>query len=154
MKRLFLVVLFLAIFAGVLTWGLSGAFAASRTKTATVHGIDLVSTDADVGNVATAVQLFHDKFCEWVVNNEGRKSDPSFRQSGSHWGSGASPGDSVFVRGITQFNDKQGNPVRLEMTRETGRPTFIVIEYGGEGGPMTVTNGLLAELQKMGIMAH
>jgi hypothetical protein len=149
-KRQFLVVLALAMMVVGLTWELSRAYAQATTKSAIVHGTNLISTDAESGDIAAAVQQFHDKFCKWVVDKKGQNSDPSFKQTARQWKITGLHAGMAFHRSSTEFNDKQGKKIQIEQIRENGS-TFIVIEYQGDGGPATVANGLLAELKKLGV---
>lgn len=148
--RIFAVgVVVLALVAAGTAWVISR----DKPRTAAVHGADLFSTNATGGNFNHAVMALHGKLGKWMLDKKGNRHDPTFRQSARNWHTGPSSQSvrMILARGSTEFQDSKGNIISIDTIQEQGRPLYVFVEYGGEGGPLVIINGLLAELQVLGV---
>lgn len=117
------------------------------------RGPDLLEVDASGEKIARAIQGLHDQIADVEIKQDGRRSSPTFSQSSKTWklGDAATSKQLFLIRSTTQFRDAEGELVRIERIGRQGQPELVFLEYGGEGGPLSITNALLAELQKEGV---
>lgn len=134
----------------LVTGGMAYAFSRSSGPSAVIHGPDLISTRLPPGLFADVEQALHDRQAKYIPDEQGRLSDPTFKQSGQSWSSGV-PSHQVLARTSTEFVNRQGHRVRIESLWEGGDQAWHFIEYDGPGGPLAVTNELSSLLRERGV---
>lgn len=68
---------------------------------------------------------------------------PSFHQGGRSWKDDA--GKIIAVRGLTEFDDKNGNHCVIEDIVIHGKPTVILLKSDTEESTMALANELLQQ---------
>jgi hypothetical protein len=77
------------------------------------------------------------------------KHFPSFHQGGRSWKDDA--GNIIAVRGITEFNDKNGNHCIIEDIVIPGKPTVILLKSDTEESTMALANELMHQFRLLKI---
>jgi hypothetical protein len=149
MKRKKVIWLSIAI-SVLLTGSVAYAFVTSKSQHAVFHGPDLISTDIERRLFADVEQALHSKLCTYVRGQDGRLADPSFKQGGRTWKSGSPPRPTM-ARTTTEFTGRGGHSVRIESVWVPNAPAWHFIDYNGPGGPLVITNELLALLKEQGV---
>ena len=121
-----------------------------------IVGKDLMRTTAPSKVIASARDAVIEKHRNWVVGQDGKRSDPSYQGRGRSWKTGPSPEDVRLkvTRGKTQITDRNGHTLSIETISATDTPTLIFIQYDGPAGVESIMNELVRELTKNGVKAR
>lgn len=130
---IFLVVLIPALVAAY--------FLYPRPETYTLYGTEIITTTASSGQLSTILVQTAWELGDAIVQEGGGKHLPSFHQGGKNWKD--DDGKIMASRGITEFDDKNGNHCVIEDIGIPGRPTVILLKSDTEDSTMKLANELM-----------
>ena len=118
-----------------------------------IVGKDLLRTNAPSGTIASARDVVIQEHQNWIVGEDGKRSDPSYQGGARTWSVGPSPEDIrvKVIRGKTQITDKNAVSLSIESISVTDTPTLVFIHYDNPSGKQDIVNDLVNELVKRGV---
>lgn len=116
-----------------------------RSKTYTFHGTEIITTTASSGQLSTILTQTAWELGDAIVQEGGGKHLPSFHQGGKNWKD--DDGKIMASRGITEFDDKDGNHCIIEDIAIPGRPTVILLKSESEDSTMKLANELMRQFR-------
>ena len=137
-----LVIILLSVMISV---GLVGCHFGPRKATYTLYGTEIITTTASSGQLSTILHQTAWELGDAIVQEGGGKRLPSFHQGGKSW----KDDDSKIMasRGITEFDDKNGNHCVIEDIAIPGRPTIILLKSDTEDSTMKLANELMRQFR-------
>lgn len=139
-KKVIVIVLFIVIAAAVAAYYLY-----PRGATYTLHGTEIITTTASGKKLGTILHQTAWELGDSTVQEGGGKHLPSFHQGGKSWKDDA--GNIIALRGITEFDDKNGNHCVIEDIVIPGKPTMIVLKSDAEESTMALANELMHQFR-------
>jgi hypothetical protein len=116
-----------------------------RRATYTLYGTEIIATTASKGKISTILPNIAWELGDCIIKEDGGKRFPSFHQGGRSWKDDA--GNIIAVRGITEFNDKNGNHCIIEDIVIPGKPTVILLKSDTEESTMALANELMRQFR-------
>jgi hypothetical protein len=118
-----------------------------------IIGQDVLRTSASQAQLARARDAVIAKHQNLIDLEDGKKSDPSFKQKSRGWRAGPAPKvvNVEVNRSSTKITDKDGDVIAIEEITVTDQPTLIFIECNNDSKKMTIVNELVDELGKRGV---
>lgn len=118
-----------------------------------VLGKDVVRTNAPSKLVAAATHEVIQRHQNYIEQEDGKKSDPSYRGGAKSWSAGPSKDDIrvKVTRGKTEIVDANGHSLAIERITVTDAPSLIFVEFSDPNGPLTIVNEILKELRQRGV---
>jgi len=139
MRKKGVVILLLAsALAGVAMYSLY-----ARQATYTLCGTEIITTTAPPNQISTILHQAAWEMGDCVTREDGGKHFPSFHQGAKSWKDDA--GNVIAHRGITEFDDKNGNHCVIEDIAIPGEPRIILLKSDPEGGTMELANELMRQ---------
>jgi hypothetical protein len=116
-----------------------------RAETYTFYGTEIITTTASPGKLSTILTQTAWELGDTTVQEGGGKHLPSFHQGGRTW----KDDDSKIMssRGITEFDDKDGNHSVIETVAIGGRPMVILLKSDTEEATMKLANELMRQFR-------
>lgn len=139
-KKIIVVLLLVLIPAGVAMYYLY-----PRQASYTLHGTEIITTPASRSKIATILPKVAWELCDCIVKEGGGKHFPSFHQGGRSWKD--DEGNIIATRGITEFDDKNGNHCVIEDIFIPGKPTVILLKSDTEESTMALANELMHQFR-------
>jgi hypothetical protein len=138
-------VLLIAAFAVFLYW--------QQQPWVEIVGKDLLRTNAPTATIASARDAVISNHQNWVIGDEGKRSDASYQGGGRAWSIGPSSEEVQLkiTRGKTQITDKNAATLSIEEISVTDTPTLVFIDYSNPSGKEGIVNELVDELMKRGV---
>jgi hypothetical protein len=112
-----------------------------RQVTYTIHGTEIITTTASSKQMGTILPNVAWELGDCIIKEGGGKQYPSFHQGGKSWKDDA--GNIIAVRGITEFDDKNGNHCFIEDIVIPGKPTVVLLKSDTEESTMALVNELM-----------
>ncbi len=133
------------VFVAVLATALAAYVGIPRGATYTVHGLEIVTTTASGEQLGTL--LTQTAWALGDVNDlgDGRKQFPSFHQGARSWNDEA--GRSLGSRGVTEFDDRNGNHCTIEDIFIPGRPAILLLKCEDSTNTMALLNEIMRQFQ-------
>jgi len=128
----------------ILTW-IVVYYLYPRQVTYTIHGTEIITTTASRSKIATILPNVAWELGDCIIKEGGGKRFPSFHQGGLSWKDDA--GNIIAVRGITEFNDKNGNHCVIEDIVIPGKPKVILLKSDTEESTMALANELMRQFR-------
>jgi len=141
MAKKIVIILLVVLIAGVA----SAYFLYPRPETYTFYGTEIITTTASPSQLGTILHQTAWELGDSIVQEGGGKHLPSFHQGGRSW----KDDDSKIMasRGITEFDDKNGNHCVIENIAIPGRPTVILLKSGTGDSTMKLVNELMRQFR-------
>ncbi len=134
------------IFLVVLISALAAAYFLYPEKvTYTFYGTEIITTTASSGQLGTILHQTAWELGDSIVQEGGGKHLPSFHQGGKSWKDDES--NILATRGITEFDDKNGNHCVIEDIAIPGRPTVILLKSDTDDSIMKLANELMRQFR-------
>ncbi len=137
-KKAVVIILPILILTGVAVYYLY-----PRQATYTIHGTEIFTTTASSKQMGTILPNVAWELGDCIIKEGGGKRLPSFHQGGRSWKDDA--GKIIAVRGLTEFDDKNGNHCVIEDIVIHGKPTVILLKSDTEESTMALANELLQQ---------
>jgi len=137
-KKVIFVLLLVLIPAGVVTYYLY-----PRQASYTLYGTEIITTTASSSKMGTILVQAAWELGDCIVKEGGGKRFPSFHQGGRSWKD--DEGNILATRGITEFDDKNGNHCVIEDIAIPGKPTIILLKSDNEDSAMKLANELMRQ---------
>lgn len=125
--------------------GAAAYFFHLRRATYTLYGTEIITTTASKSKISTILPNIAWELGDCIIKEDGGKRFPSFRQGGRSWKDDA--GNIIALRGITGFNDKNGNHCVIEDIAIPGKPTVILLKSDTEESTMVLANELMRQFR-------
>jgi hypothetical protein len=126
--------------------GLAAAyFLYPRPETYTLYGTEIITTTASSGQLSTILVQTAWELGNAIVQEDGSKHLSSFHQGGKSWKD--DDGKIMASRGITEFEDKDGNHYVIEDIAIPGKPTVILSKSDTEDSTMKLANELMRQFR-------
>ena len=116
-----------------------------RQVTYTIHGTEIITTTASSKQMGTILSNIAWELGDCIIKENGGKRFPSFHQGGRSWKDDT--GKIIAVRGITEFDDKNGNHCVIEDIVIPGKPTVILLKSDTEESTMALANELMRQFR-------
>jgi len=130
----------------VLISGLAAAyFLYPRPETYTFYGTEIITTNASSNKLGTILAQTAWELGDSIAQEGGGKHLPSFHQGGKSW----KDDDNKIMakRGITEFDDKEGNHCVIEDISIPGRLTVILLKSDTDDSTMKLANELMRQFR-------
>ena len=116
-----------------------------RLETYTLYGTEIITTTASSGKLSTILVQAAWELGDAIVQEGGGKRLPSFHQGGKSF----KDDDSKIMasRGLTEFDDKDGNHCVIETVTIPGRPTVIILKSDSDDSTMKLANELMRQFR-------
>jgi len=137
-KKVIVVLLLVLIPAGAIVYYLY-----PRQASYTMYGTEIITTTASSSKMATILVQAAWELGDCIVKEGGGKHFPSFHQGGRSSKDGE--GNIIATRGITEFDDKNGNQCIIEDIAIPGKPTIILLKSDNEDSAMKLANELMRQ---------
>ena len=113
--------------------------------TCTLYGTEIITTTARSGQLGTILHQTAWELGDSIIQEGGGKHLPSFHQGGKSW----KDDDSKIMasRGITEFDDKDGNHSVIETVAIPGRQTVILLKSDTDEATMKLANELMRQFR-------
>ena len=116
-----------------------------RLETYTLYGTEIITTTASSGQLSTILVQAAWELGDAIVQEGGGKRLPSFHQGGKSFKD--DDGKIMASRGITEFDDKDGNHCVIETVTIPGRPTVIILKSDSDDSTMKLANELMRQFR-------
>ena len=116
-----------------------------KQATYTLHGTEIITTTTSSGKLSTILTKAAWELGDSTVQEGGGKHLPSFHQGGKSWKD--DDGKIITSRGITEFDDKDGNHCVIETVTIPGRPTVIILKSDSDDSTMKLANELMRQFR-------
>jgi hypothetical protein len=116
-----------------------------RRATYTFYGTEIITTTASSNKLGNILHQTAWELGDCIIKEDGGKRFPSFHQSGRSWKNDA--GNIIASRGITEFDDKNGNHCVIEYIFIPGKPTVILLKSDTEESTMALANELMRQFR-------
>jgi len=116
-----------------------------RQASYTIHGTEIITTTASSSQMGNILHKTAWELGDCIIREGGGKRFPSFHQGGRTWKDDA--GKIIAVRGITEFNDKNGNHCVIEDIVIPGKPKVILLKSDTEESTMALANELMHQFR-------
>jgi len=143
-KEVVIILLLILIVAGVAAY-----FLFSRQATYTFYGTEIITTTASSNQLGTILHQTAWELGDCIIQEGGGKRLPSFHQGGRTWKDAA--GNIIASRGITEFDDKNGNHSVIETIAIPGKPIVILLKSDTEDSTMKLANELMRQFRSFKI---
>ena len=116
-----------------------------RPETYTSYGTEIITTTASSGQLSTILTQTAWELGDAIVQEGGGKHLPSFHQGVKSW----KDDDSKIMasRGITEFDDKDGNHSVIETVAIPGKPKVILLKSDTDDSTMKLANELMRQFR-------
>jgi hypothetical protein len=114
-------------------------------ETYTLHGTEIITTTASRSKIANILPNTAWELGDCIIKEGGGKHLPSFHQGGRSWKDEG--GDIIASRGITEFDDKNGNHCVIEDIAIPSRPTVILLKSDSDDSTMKLANELMRQFR-------
>ena len=135
-KKAIVLVLVVLIAAGTAVY-----FFYPRQPTYTFYGTEIITTTASSKKLGKILARTAWEWGDSIAREGGGKHLPSFHQEGRSWKD--EEGNILAIRGITEFDDKNGNHCVIEDIRIPGRPTIILLKSDTDTSTMELANEIM-----------
>jgi len=139
-KKVIFILLIVLIVAGVAAY-----FLYPRPETYTFYGTEIITTNASSNHMGTILAQTAWELGDSIVQEGGGKHLPSFHQGGRSWKDEA--GNLIATRGITEFDDKNGNHCVIEDIAIPGKPKVILLKSDTDDSTMKLANELMRQFR-------
>jgi hypothetical protein len=141
MAKKIAIILLVALISGVV----AAYFLYPRPETYTLYGTEIITTTASSGQLSTILTQTAWELGDAIIQEGGGKHLPSFHQGGKSW----KDDDSKIMasRGITEFDDKDGNHCVIEDIAIPGRSTVILLKSDSDDSTMKLANELMRQFR-------
>jgi len=141
MAKKIVIILLVVLISGVA----AAYFLYPRPETYTFYGTEIITTTASSGQLGSILHQTAWELGDCVVKEGGGKHLPSFHQGGKSW----KDDDSKIMssRGITEFDDKDGNHSVIENVAIPGRQTVILLKSDTDDSTMKLANELIRQFR-------
>jgi len=136
------VVIFLLI---LILFGVAIYYLYPRQASYTLYGTEIITTTASSKQMGTILSNIAWELGDCIIKEGGGKRLPSFHQGGRSWKDDA--GKIIAIRGITEFNDKNGNHCVIEDIVIPGKPTVVLLKSDTEESTMALANELMRQFR-------
>ena len=136
------VVIFLLI---LILFGVAIYYLYPRQASYTLYGTEIITTTASSKQMGTILSNIAWELGDCIIKEGGGKRLPSFHQGGRSWKDDA--GKIIAIRGITEFDDKNGNHCVIEDIVIPGKPTVILLKSDTEESTMALANELMRQFR-------
>jgi hypothetical protein len=116
-----------------------------RPETYTSYGTEIITTTASPGQLSTILTQTAWELGDTIVQEGGSKHLPSLHQRGKNWKNDDSK--IMASRGITEFDDKDGNHGVIETVAIGGRPMVILLKSDTDDSTMKLANELMRQFR-------
>jgi hypothetical protein len=141
MAKKIVIILLVVLFSGVA----AAYFLYPRPETYTLYGTEIITTTASSGRLSTILTKTAWELGDAIVREGGGKHLPSFHQGGKSWKD--DDGNILATRGITEFDDKDGNHCVIEDIAIPGRQTVIILKSDTDDSTMKLANELMRQFR-------
>jgi len=113
--------------------------------TYTLYGTEIITTTASSGQLGNILHQTAWELGDSIIQEGGGIHLPSFHQGGKSW----KDNDSKIMagRGITEFDDKNGNHCVIEDIAIADRPKVILLKSDTEDSTMKLANELMRQFR-------
>lgn len=139
-KKVIFILLIILIVAGVVAY-----FLYPRPETYTFYGTEIITTNASSSKIGTILPKTAWELGDCIIKEGGGKSLPSFHQGGRSWKD--EKGNILTTRGITEFDDKNGNHCVIEDIAIPGKPRIILLKSDTDDSTMALANELMRQFR-------
>ena len=139
-KKVIVVLLLVLIPPGAIVYYLY-----SRQATYTLHGTEIITTTASSSKMGSILVQAAWELGDCIVKEDGGKRFPSFHQGGRSWKD--DEGNIIATRGITEFDDKNGNHCVIEDIVIPGKPRMILLKSDTNAATMELANELMRQFR-------
>ena len=118
-----------------------------------IVGNGVLRTNAPSKIVAASIHEVIHQHQNYVLQEDGKKSDPSYKGRSKSWSTGPAK-DEIRVkvtRAKTEIVDKNGHSLSIEKIDVTNAPTLIFIEFSDPNGPSSIANEIVQALRSRGV---
>jgi len=130
----------------VLISGVAAAyFLYPRSERYTFYGTEIITTNASSNKLGTILHQTAWELGDSIAQEGGGKHLPSFHQGGKNWKDDESK--IIATRGITEFDDKEGNHCVIETISITGRQKVILLKSDTDEATMKLVNELMSQFR-------
>ena len=136
------VVIFLLI---LILFGVAIYYLYPRQASYTIHGIEIITTTALSDKLGNILHQTAWELGDCIIKEGGGKHFPSFHQGGRSWKNDT--GNIIAHRGITEFDDKNGNHCVIEDIVIPGKPTVVLLKSDTEESTMALANELMRQFR-------
>ena len=113
------------------------------------HSYEVVTTDAGMGKLRSAISMTHETMGNWVENPDGSRRDTSFSQQGKSWKDTTGRIEATRVR--TEFESKNGVHYVIEDIGIPGKATVVLLSSDNDNATMELHNEFVKCLGKVGV---
>lgn len=139
-KKTIVIVLVVLIAAGTAVY-----FFYPRQPTYTFYGTEIITTTASRSKIASILPRTAWELGDSIARRGGGKHLPSFHQGGRSWKD--DEGNILAIRGITEFDDKNGNHCVIENIAIPGKPEVILLKSDSDDSTMKLANELMRQFR-------
>jgi len=139
-KKIIVVLLLVLIPAGVAMYYLY-----PRQASYTMYGTEIITTTASSSKMGTILVQTAWELGDCIVKEGGGKRFPSFHQGGRSWKD--DEGNIIATRGITEFDDKNGNHCVIEDIVIPGKSRIILLKSDTDAATMELANELMRQFR-------
>ena len=129
----------------VIANGMLGCSMNPKQATYTLYGTEIITTTASSGKLSTILTRTAWELGDATVKENGGKHLPSFHQGGRSWKD--DDGNILATRGITEFDDKDGNHCVIEDIAIPGRQKVILLKSDADEATMKLANELMRQFR-------
>ncbi|HUT28900.1 MAG TPA: hypothetical protein VMX13_03825 [Sedimentisphaerales bacterium] len=129
--------------------GSIGYYVYSRQPTYTTYGTEVVTTTAPLERWAEVLHQTAWELGDCIAQEDGKRHLPSFHQGGRSWKD--ERGNIIAIRGITEFDDKNGNHCVIEDIVIPGKPAVILLKSDSEAATAALANNILQRFRELKI---
>ena len=96
------------------------------------HSEEVITVDpAFERDVGTAMVEVHNDMADWIFNDDGSKSDPTYKAGSRTWKEGkGEDAEITCTRSYMEFDMKDGGPVRIETVYVAGKRIMVLLLVG------------------------
>lgn len=116
-----------------------------RQASYTIHGTEIITTTASSSQMGNILHQTAWELGDCIVREDGGKRFPSFHQGVRSWKNDA--GNIIASRGITEFDDKNGNHCVIENIFIPGKPTVFLLKSDTDASTMALANELMRQFR-------
>ena len=112
------------------------------------HSPEVITVDpAFDRDVDIAIVEVHNEMADWIVNDDGSKSDPTYKAGSQMWKDGqGKQAETRCVRSYMEFDIKDNGSVRIETVYIAGKTIVVLMESDNKEAVMQLHNVLLKKI--------
>ena len=113
------------------------------------HSEEVITVDpAYKRDVGTAMVEVHDELADWIMNDDGSKSDPTYKAGSRTWKEGkGEDAENTCTRSYMEFDMKDNGPVRIETVYIAGERIMVLLDTNNKEAAMQLHNVVFKKIR-------